>query len=204
MAGHTDLACVVIDDQATFVDAIRPVLADVGFTAVIHVTPRDAADAPRPGGGVTLLAVDPSDPTSVERADAVLGGGRDARVVAITETSDPEIVETVRRRPFCGHVAKDVSLDVFAAAMRALVDGNDVAPLRPGRPRRAASPTLTLSTRERAILGRIASGASDKAIGRSLGISPHTVRSHVRNSLRKLDVKTRAEAVVHAVRRGWV
>ena len=204
MAVHTDeLACVVIDDEATFVDAIRPTLADVGFTRVLHVAPADAADAPRLEGALTLVAVDPSDPTSVAMADAVLGSERGSRVVAVTETSAREDVETIRGRPFSGHVTKDVSLGVFAAAMRALVDGDNVVPVIIDTPRPASVPP-TLSTRERAILSSITSGASDKTIARSLGISPHTVRSHVRNTLHKLGVHTRAEAAVWAVRRGWV
>jgi DNA-binding CsgD family transcriptional regulator/tetratricopeptide (TPR) repeat protein len=61
-----------------------------------------------------------------------------------------------------------------------------------------------LSSREIEVLGLIAEGMSDRAIAERLFISPRTVGSHVSNILTKLNVATRAEAAVVAVRRGFV
>jgi DNA-binding CsgD family transcriptional regulator len=60
----------------------------------------------------------------------------------------------------------------------------------------------TLSPRERAILSRVAAGTSNKGMARTLGVSPETVKGHMRSIFRKLGVATRAEAVAEALRRG--
>ncbi|MBI2325339.1 MAG: helix-turn-helix transcriptional regulator [Chloroflexi bacterium] len=56
----------------------------------------------------------------------------------------------------------------------------------------------TLSTREREVLGLMAEGLSNAAIGRRLGISITTVRSHVKAVLEKLECHSRLQAVVSA------
>jgi DNA-binding CsgD family transcriptional regulator len=54
----------------------------------------------------------------------------------------------------------------------------------------------TLTTRQREILDLIVQGRSNKEIARTLGISPFTVKEHVRGVFRKLGVKCRAAAAV--------
>jgi LuxR family maltose regulon positive regulatory protein len=58
--------------------------------------------------------------------------------------------------------------------------------------------TDTLSPREIAILDLIGQGQSNKEIARQLGISPETVKTHVKNMFSKLEVSTRAQAVSRA------
>jgi DNA-binding NarL/FixJ family response regulator len=56
-----------------------------------------------------------------------------------------------------------------------------------------------LTTREIEVLGLLAKGCSYAVIGERLGISAHTVASHVKNSYRKLGVHCAAAAVMRAV-----
>jgi ATP/maltotriose-dependent transcriptional regulator MalT len=56
-----------------------------------------------------------------------------------------------------------------------------------------------LTTREVDVLGLLAQGCSYAAIGERLGISAHTVASHIKNAYRKLEVHTAAAAVMRAV-----
>jgi DNA-binding NarL/FixJ family response regulator len=58
-----------------------------------------------------------------------------------------------------------------------------------------------LSRREREILGLLANGMNGTAISRELMISSETVRTHVRNAMRKLTAKTRVHAVTLAIKR---
>ncbi|MGX7698187.1 helix-turn-helix transcriptional regulator [Gordonia polyisoprenivorans] len=58
--------------------------------------------------------------------------------------------------------------------------------------------THRLTEREEAVLGLLASGASNRIIGEQLFISEGTVKTHVRHLFRKLDVRTRAEAAAYA------
>ncbi len=60
----------------------------------------------------------------------------------------------------------------------------------------------TLSNREREILGLLAEGLGNKQIAAQLGISTHTVKTHLELLFEKLGVSSRAEAVATGVRRG--
>ena len=63
---------------------------------------------------------------------------------------------------------------------------------------------VKLSPREIEILDLVARGNSNKIIGRKLNISDQTVKNHVSAILRKLEVNDRTEAVVYALRNGWI
>ena len=73
----------------------------------------------------------------------------------------------------------------------------DAIPIRHGRdprPERCAQ-LHRLSIREREVLDLIAAGATNKAIARDLGVSPHTIKRHVANMLHKLGAVSRSHAV---------
>ena len=63
---------------------------------------------------------------------------------------------------------------------------------------------MRVTRRELQILGWVAAGKSDWAIGRILNISDKTVNFHIENAKRKLGVGTRLEAVVVALRKGVI
>jgi DNA-binding NarL/FixJ family response regulator len=61
-----------------------------------------------------------------------------------------------------------------------------------------------LSDRELEVLRLAAEGLANKEIASELGLSPRTVQSHIRHILNKLAVASRVEAVVLAIRSGWI
>jgi DNA-binding CsgD family transcriptional regulator len=61
-----------------------------------------------------------------------------------------------------------------------------------------------LSARERDVLAGLSVGDSTEQIGLTLSMSPHTVRTHLRNIMRKLDARTRAHAVAIAIGDGAI
>ncbi len=61
-----------------------------------------------------------------------------------------------------------------------------------------------LQTRELDILKLVAKGMSSREIGKNLTISGRTVQTHLNNIFTKLGVNSRTEAVVHAIREGWL
>lgn len=66
------------------------------------------------------------------------------------------------------------------------------------------SPFHPLSDREMEVLGCVVRGMSNKEIAVMLGISHQTVKNHVTSILRKFGVEDRTQAVVYALKRGWV
>ena len=70
--------------------------------------------------------------------------------------------------------------------------------------REPGSPFHPLSDREMEVLTCVVRGMSNKEIAASLGISHQTVKNHVTSILRKFGVEDRTQAVVYALKRGWV
>ncbi|MEW6093173.1 MAG: response regulator transcription factor [Chloroflexota bacterium] len=66
------------------------------------------------------------------------------------------------------------------------------------------SPFHPLSDREMEVLSCVVRGMSNKEVAASLGISHQTVKNHVTSILRKFSVEDRTQAVVYALKHGWV
>ncbi len=160
---------------------------------VASITEGDGQSAPtsnRPA--VVVLA----EAVSARAAAAALRAG--ARAVLRWEASPEEILGAVHAAA-AGLVAlpSDVAAELLGPA-RAGDDGQ--------RDRAAAPPTDTtpLTPREREVLAMLAEGLGNKTIGRRLGISEHTVKTHVAGLFAKLGASSRTEAVAVGVRRGLV
>ena len=67
-----------------------------------------------------------------------------------------------------------------------------------------ANAFMPLTERELEILRKVSDGLTNAEIGYALGISAQTVKNHVTSILRKLAVNDRTQAVVTALRRGWL
>jgi DNA-binding CsgD family transcriptional regulator len=66
------------------------------------------------------------------------------------------------------------------------------------------SRTARLSEKERNVLRELAHGYTTEEVGDVLIVSPHTVRTHIKNAMRKLEAKTRAHAVAIALSEGAI
>ena len=84
------------------------------------------------------------------------------------------------------------------------LDGGARSGAAPAQSGRAIGAGEKLSEREREILRLVASGYTSCEIGKRLGISDQTVNTHIKNTYRKLQVRTRAQAVNLASMRGWL
>src|SRR5919202_458193 len=85
-----------------------------------------------------------------------------------------------------------------------LVAALTAAELRPSPQLAAATSNQPLTPRELEVLGMLAEGLGNKIVAARLGISEHTVKTHVASILPKLDAGTRAEAVAIGARLGLI
>jgi DNA-binding NarL/FixJ family response regulator len=114
-----------------------------------------------------------------------------------------------------GYLLKDVHIDEVIKAIRAVHAGESV--LHPAVARRvidrfvlpnekrSAPDTLDeLTEREMDVLRLAAKGMSNRGIGTELVISVRTVQTHLNNVFNKIGVGSRTEAVIYALRKGWI
>jgi len=126
------------------------------------------------------------------------------RVLILTGACGPEQVARAVREGCDGLLMKTASADELTRAIRSVHRGdvafspNDLAKIITRAEQRP--PTFDLSSRELEVLQCLAEGQSTTAIGDTLYISVHTVRSHVRHILEKLGAHSKLEAVVVARR----
>ena len=69
---------------------------------------------------------------------------------------------------------------------------------------RSIRTAAALTPREREVLQLLAGGCHGRQAARELGLSPETVQTHIRNAMRKLNARTRVQAVAIAVDAGVV
>lgn len=118
-------------------------------------------------------------------------------VVLLSAASSPELADEARAKGAQGFISKTIDPEAMLAAVRKVLSGELFFP--EARPRWA---TLDISPRQRELLALLCKGHPNKEIGRSLGLSENTVRSHVAVIFRELGVNTRTEAAMVARRHG--
>ena len=210
--GAAPIRVVVADDDALARRVVRDALQDAGFTVIAEaVNGREAIELARyyRPDVVVLDAVMPGiDGLAATRE--ITGATSTIKVVVLTSSDDDDLGLMSLRSGAVGFVSKSVALSALPRAVRAahrgeavvsrrltmrLVetvrtmreDGGGVRPVR-----------SSLTTREWEILDLLCDGYSTEGIADTLILSQETVRSHVKNTLRKLGVRTREAAVEKA------
>jgi DNA-binding NarL/FixJ family response regulator len=150
----------------------------------------------------------------LQALEAIVAERPDARVLVLTGAACEERAIRAFRLGARGYVPKRGGLAVLPRAIRSVMEGEAWMERRlSGRlvdelsrlARRAEDqPEAALSAREREVLGLIGCGLTNAQIARKLFLSPYTVKIHVSNILRKLDVPNRTEAALFAMKRGLV
>lgn len=129
------------------------------------------------------------------------GTERDTPVALLLDEAEIRSSHPAFRRGAAAIMPTSVSPRPLATALAAIAEGLMVLPRHrtDGRPPAIGPP---LSAREREVLELVSSGMPTKQVARRLALSPNTVKHHMASVFRKLGVKTRAEAIGEAIRRG--
>jgi DNA-binding NarL/FixJ family response regulator len=144
------------------------------------------------------------------------------RIVLLTAYDDQEQIIHAAWAGAAAYCAKDIDPRDLVQAIREVVEGKFVIQGRVFSQKdfeywleeemekarhlysEPGSPFHPLSDREMEVLSCVVKGMSNKEIASSLGISHQTVKNHVTSILRKFGVEDRTQAVVYALKRGWV
>ena len=129
-------------------------------------------------------------------------------VVAMTSFTQADLVHGALRAGAAGYLLKDAEADEVAAAIRAACRGE--VHLDPAIAKQLTRALVdpkpqtvdALTEREREVLALVAQGLSNQQIADALVISERTARTHVSNILGKLEVASRTQAALLAIREG--
>jgi DNA-binding NarL/FixJ family response regulator len=114
-------------------------------------------------------------------------------VAMLSAVDDPHVIASAFRRGARGYILKSVNPFDLPAAIRQIVDGSVIH--RPLADPGEADARPGLSRKEVAVLAELAQGCTNKEIAGRLWLSEQTVKFHLRNIYRKLEISSRTEAV---------
>ena len=138
-------------------------------------------------------------------------------IVILTVREEPEKLFRAIKNGARGYLLKSMKSKEMIALLRGVADGE--APVAPAvavymleefrrlsrlAPDESAEASCQLTGREQDVLGLSASGMSDKEIAAELSLSLHTVKTHMRNILAKLQVSNRRQAAMAARQKGLI
>ena len=216
---------LIVDDHALFRVGIRGILQQEPDLEVVAEADdsRSALDAafatnpdvilmdlslPAPGGIETTQRIRRELPAAAivvlasdEDEDALFEAIRAGAAAFILKDIAPEDLVMIIRRVAAGeYLINDKVFSKPAVASRVLKEFRELAVYG----QEAAPVFAPLSPREVEILDNIAQGMTNKQVAYALSISEQTVKNHMSSILRKLSVNDRTQAVVYAMRQGWI
>ncbi|MEO8306229.1 MAG: response regulator [Betaproteobacteria bacterium] len=209
---------LVVDDHTLFRRGLTALLARDPLLKVVGDA-ADAGEALRRAQELQpdLILLDNHLPgvNGVDVLPALREAVAEVRVLMLTVSEDEQDLAAALRGGASGYLLKTIEGDALVAAIARAMRGESVVAeemtgklvaayrdAAAGPAPAPASKVSQLSPREQEILRGIARGASNKEIGRELGIAETTVKVHVQHVLRKLDVSSRVQAAVIASEHG--
>ena len=216
---------LVVDDHALFRMGIANILGhEPDFEIVAEAddarSAMDASFATNPD--VILMDLSLPAPGGIETTQRVKRELPSAAIVVLSTEEDEDALFDAIKAGAAAFILKDIAPEDLVMIIRRVVAGeyliNDKVFSRPAVASRVlkefrelavygqeAAPIFApLSPREVEILDNIAQGMTNKQVAYALSISEQTVKNHMSSILRKLSVNDRTQAVVYAMRQGWI
>jgi DNA-binding NarL/FixJ family response regulator len=191
---------VIVDQHPLWLDALEQLLRKIGVEVVGRTTEASEAlslvERHQPDVVVSEVDVD-SELTLLTQARAARA---DVKCVVLSDSNDPALVESVFARGASVFCVKTAEPDDLASAIRQTFDNSVyfANSYRPPEPRQNAAPgaeaSAGLTRRELEILQLVAEGHSNSQLARMLWVTEQTVKFHLSNIYRKLNVANRTEA----------
>ncbi len=204
---------LVVDDHELFRRGLVMVLSGEGGIRVVG----EAAD----GGSalelvstlapdVVLLDVRMPGRSGIDTCAAIKELSPSTRIVMLTSSDEEADLYDAVKGGASGYLLKDSSVDQVEQAIRLVAEGQSLispamatkllAEFKQISNAEPGLPTPKLTARELEVLRLVARGHNNRQVAGHLFISENTVKNHVRNILEKLQLHSRMEAVMYAVR----
>jgi DNA-binding NarL/FixJ family response regulator len=208
---------ILVDDHAVVRKGIREFLEDEGDIRVVA----EAADGETAlvlireyQPDVAVLDIQMPGISGIEVTRQLRSGGNAVGVLILTAYDDDPFIMAGIEAGANGYVLKSAAPEEIVRAVRAVYEGQSAVDpavaskliqYLSGRSTAAARKVPeALTDREVEVLALVAQGLTNRAIGRKLGISDRTVQGHLANIFAKLGASSRTEAVMSAVKLGWI
>jgi two-component system NarL family response regulator len=214
VSGGEPTRVLVVDDQQLFRRGLVMLLGvepdiDVVGEAGDGIAATELAATAVPD--VILMDVRMPKRSGIEACVAIKEAAPTARIIMLTVSDEEADLYDAVKNGASGYLLKDSSIDEVAQAIRVVADGQSlISPSmaiklldefkQMSRSDRQQVPTPKLTDRELEVLKLVAQGLNNREIAKRLFISENTVKNHVRNILEKLQLHSRMEAVMYAVR----
>ena len=207
---------LVVDDHALFRRGLEMVLAHEDDIDVVGEA-EDGADAVEKAIETTpdIVLMDVRMPRrgGIDACTAIKDAVPSSKIIMLTISDEEADLYEALKAGATGYLLKEISIDEVAAAVRAVHGGqslispsmdskllNEFASMIKRDDERQQVPVPRLTEREMEVLRLVAKGLNNREIAKQLFISENTVKNHIRNILEKLQLHSRMEAVVYAVR----
>lgn len=221
MPSALDLRVVVCDDHALFRRGLIMELDDTDDLEVVGEASNgsEALDAcARMTPDVVLMDVRMPEMDGIEATRRIVEAIPTVQVLMLTVSDEGDDLFDAVKAGASGYLLKEMSILAIAGAVRSVAAGHSfVTPpmaakllleFRSLAARTGGSSsnmgTTSLTEREIMVLDALARGGDNRQIATHLRVSERTVHNHVRNVLQKLQLHSRTEAVLYAVREGLI
>jgi DNA-binding NarL/FixJ family response regulator len=198
---------LIADDHRLILDGIRRALEADGDFEIVGETQSGTqvlSLVARTKPELVLLDVRMPHMDGLACLDEIKRRHPDVKVVMLSASASPDLVEAALRRGAAAYVVKTVNPDDLPATLRQALEGNVHTAIGLDDSVRAGAKAAGLTERELTILGALARGLSNDEIAKEFWVAPQTVKFHLTNIYRKLGVKNRTEATRLAYQHGLV
>jgi DNA-binding NarL/FixJ family response regulator len=210
------IRALIVDDHPVTREGLRTLLELSGDDAVVVVGEAGSgeeavAQVLQLEPDVVFMDVRMPGISGIEATKQIRKANPSTKVILITIDESRGAISEAIQAGVSGYLLKDASSDALVDAAKQAVEGRAV--IHPQLTKtfieevqhvEDAPATTPLSKREREILQMVANGSTTKEVARDLGISPHTVKTHLERIFEKLGANDRAQAVAIAIRTGLV
>lgn len=219
---------VIIDDHQLFREGVKRILdfersfnvvaeGDDGTEAITLVEEYNP--------DVVIMDINMPNVNGVEATRQLIDKHPDSKVIILSIHDDENYVTHALKTGASGYLLKEMDADALVEAVKVVAEGGSylhpkvthnlvneyrrLVAVGAGNGNSYSQPEIRrplhlLTRRECEVLQLLADGKSNRGIGEALYISEKTVKNHVSNILQKMNVNDRTQAVVVAIKNGWV